>query len=48
VTGSLEVGKQADLVVLGRSPFEVPAHEIHAIEVRCTMLAGRVTHGAVA
>ncbi|MFM2077870.1 MAG: hypothetical protein RJA49_1760 [Actinomycetota bacterium] len=48
LTGSLEVGKQADLVVLGRSPFEVPAHEIHAIEVRCTMLAGRVTHGAVA
>ena len=44
VTGSLEVGKQADLVVLGRNPFDVPAHEIHAIPVMLTMLGGRVTH----
>ncbi len=45
VTGSLRVGKQADLVWLGRSPFEVPAHEIHGIAVQGTMLGGRVTHG---
>jgi predicted amidohydrolase YtcJ len=46
LTGSLEVGKQADLVVLGRSPFDVPAHTIHDIPVRLTMLGGRITHRA--
>ena len=46
LTGSLEVGKQADLVVLGASPFDVPAHEIHSIPVRLTMLGGRITHDA--
>ena len=44
LTGSLEVGKQADLVALGQSPFDVRAHEIHSIPVRMTMLGGRVTH----
>ena len=46
LTGSLEVGKQADLVVLGANPFDVAAHEIHAIPVRLTMLGGRITHDA--
>ena len=46
--GSIEVGKQADLVVLGASPFEVRPHEIHAIPVVRTMLGGRFTHGALA
>jgi predicted amidohydrolase YtcJ len=45
-TGSLEVGKQADLVVLARSPFDVAVHEIHSIPVQLTMLGGRVTHRA--
>ena len=45
VTGSIEVGKRADLVQLGRSPYEVPHHEIHAIPVVRTMLGGRFTHG---
>ena len=45
VTGSIEVGKRADLVQLGRSPYEVPHHEIHAIPVVRTMLGGRLTHG---
>lgn len=44
--GSLEVGKSADMVVLGRNPFEVDPHEIHSIEVRSTMMGGRFTHGA--
>lgn len=47
LTGSLEVGKQADLVVLGRSPYTSPVHEIHAIPVVLTMLGGRLTHGEV-
>lgn len=45
-TGTLTEGKQADLVVLEASPFEVAAHEIHSIGVRTTMLGGRVTHQA--
>ena len=48
LTGSIEVGKQADLVVLGRSPFDTPPHEIHAIPVVTTMLGGQITHGALA
>jgi predicted amidohydrolase YtcJ len=46
LTGSLEVGKHADLVVLARNPFDVPEHEIHRIPVVLTMLAGRITHDA--
>jgi predicted amidohydrolase YtcJ len=45
-TGSLEPGKGADLVVLGRNLFEIPAHEIAATPVMVTMRAGRITHEA--
>jgi predicted amidohydrolase YtcJ len=48
VVGSIEVGKHADLVVLGVSPFDVRPHEIHSIPVVHTMLGGRFTHGATA
>jgi predicted amidohydrolase YtcJ len=44
--GSIEVGKQADLVVLGRDPFDVKSEEIHSIEVVLTMMDGRVTYSA--
>lgn len=47
ITGSIAVGKQADLVVLGTSPFAVEPHEIHRIPVQHTMLGGRFTHGGV-
>ncbi len=40
-TGSIEVGKSADLVVLDRNLFEIPAHEIHHTKVLQTMLAGQ-------
>jgi predicted amidohydrolase YtcJ len=42
--GTLEVGKDADLVVLERNLFEIPAHEIAATEVVLTMAGGRTTH----
>jgi predicted amidohydrolase YtcJ len=41
VTGSLEVGKYADLVVLSADPRTVPAEEIADLDVLATFLAGR-------
>jgi predicted amidohydrolase YtcJ len=40
-TGSIEVGKLADLVVLDRNLFEVPAGEIHTVRVLRTLLEGK-------
>jgi predicted amidohydrolase YtcJ len=39
-TGSIEVGKLADLAVLDRDPFAHPAEEIHATKVLQTFVAG--------
>ena len=39
--GTLEVGKLADLVVLGEDPYFTPIHEIHAISVDMTFSDGR-------
>lgn len=40
-TGSIEVGKAADLVVLDRNLFDVPKHEIHQTKVLLTILDGK-------
>ncbi|MGH7495836.1 MAG: amidohydrolase [bacterium] len=40
-TGSIEVGKAADLIVLDRNLFKVPAHEIHRAKVLWTLLEGK-------
>jgi predicted amidohydrolase YtcJ len=40
-TVSLEVGKAADLVVLDRNLFEIPAHEIGKTKVLLTLLEGK-------
>ncbi len=40
-TGSIEVGKAADLVVLDRNLFEIPPHEIHQAKVLLTVLDGK-------
>lgn len=45
VTGSLALGKYADLVVLDRDPLETPGEELPGIEVLATMVAGNLTHG---
>jgi predicted amidohydrolase YtcJ len=42
--GSLEVGKQADLVVLDRDYMTVPAAEIKRIQPTLTMVGGRVVY----
>ncbi len=42
--GSIESGKQADLVVLGHNLFDVEAHRIAETPVDMTMMNGRITH----
>jgi predicted amidohydrolase YtcJ len=40
-TGSIEVGKAGDLIVLDRNLFEIPRHEIHLAKVLLTLLDGK-------
>jgi predicted amidohydrolase YtcJ len=41
ITGSIEVGKAADLVVLDRNLFEVPPSELQHVHVLLTLLDGQ-------
>jgi predicted amidohydrolase YtcJ len=45
-TGSIEVGKLADLVVLDRDPFAGPPEEIALTRVLQTFVEGERVHGA--
>jgi predicted amidohydrolase YtcJ len=47
-TGSIEVGKFADIIVLDRSPLTIPAEEIANIQVLETVAGGNVVYTAVA
>ena len=42
--GTLEVGKLADLIVLDRNLFKIPAREIGAVKVLLTIIGGRVIY----
>jgi predicted amidohydrolase YtcJ len=42
--GSIETGKKADMIVLERNLFEVPASEIAGTTIKMTMMNGRFTH----
>ncbi len=44
-TGSLEVGKVANLAVLDRNLFEIPATEISDTKVLLTLFEGKTVHG---
>jgi predicted amidohydrolase YtcJ len=44
VTGSLEVGKFADLIVLDRNPLKIPAEEIANVNVLETVVGGKVVY----
>jgi predicted amidohydrolase YtcJ len=46
-TGSIEVGKRADIVALDRDVLEGPVDDVHRARVRWTMVAGRVVYRAV-
>lgn len=43
-TGSIEVGKLADLVVLDRNLFEIAPRDIHTVKVLRTLLEGRTVY----
>ena len=44
-TGSIEIGKLADLIVLDRNLFDVPASEINQVRVVATLFRGELVFG---
>jgi predicted amidohydrolase YtcJ len=46
ITGSLEVGKYADLIILSDNPLEIPPDDLIELEVLMTMVGGNVEHCA--
>ncbi len=44
--GSLEPGKQADLIVLDRDPFRIDVEDLHKVRVLQTFVAGDVVYQA--
>lgn len=45
-TGSIEVGKAADIIVLDRNLFELPAERIHSAQVLMTLANGKPVYQA--
>jgi predicted amidohydrolase YtcJ len=45
-TGSIEVGKVADLIVVDKNLFEIPASQIHEAKVLLTLLDGKEVYRA--
>jgi predicted amidohydrolase YtcJ len=44
ITGSIAIGKKADLVVLDKNLFTIPATEIHNAKVLLTMFEGKTVY----
>lgn len=47
VSGSLQVGKSADLVVMDKDVFKIPVTEIGKAKVLTTLIAGEAVHGTL-
>jgi predicted amidohydrolase YtcJ len=47
-TGSIEVGKSADFIVLDRNPFKVPIQDVGETKVQLTLFEGRPVYEAAA
>ena len=45
-TGSIEVGKRADLIVLDRNLFDIPVTEINEAQVLLTLFDGKTVYRA--
>ena len=45
VSGSIEVGKYADLIVLDQNLFDIAPEEISEVQVLLTLLEGKTVHG---
>jgi predicted amidohydrolase YtcJ len=45
-TGSLEVGKRADIIVLDRDIFSIDPYDLHDTKVTATYLDGREVYSA--
>ena len=45
LVGSIEVGKQADLVILEDNLFEIPTHKINETKVTATLFNGHLVYG---
>lgn len=46
ITGSIEIGKAADLIVLDRNLFDIAKEEISETRVLLTLLNGKAVHGS--
>ena len=46
VTGSIEEGKYADMIILNHNLFDIPATDIHKTEVQKTLFKGNVVYTA--
>ncbi|MET3289257.1 UNVERIFIED_CONTAM: putative amidohydrolase YtcJ [Brevibacillus sp. OAP136] len=46
VTGSIQVGKSADMIVLDRNPLSIPPTDIRNTKVLCTILEGKTVYEA--
>ncbi len=42
ITGSIEIGKTADLIVLNNNLFKIPPNQIHNTKVVLTMFQGKI------
>ena len=46
LTGSIEIGKSADMIILSHNLLEIPETEIHKTEVQNTIFKGEVVYSA--